>query len=448
MVGGEGRPSSSRPAIPTWPTSQERNLHVAHGLQSPLTLWEQNREPHQRPQGGHGVVVALTIRSTDRRQSHQLEDPLPCLTQFHTACPVSSIAGRTAAGPRWTPLTGPTGSRRRARCHGPSAWHSPTSWPPSRCSSSGGRPGGVCSPGRRAPRPVSLTPFPRRWLTRRWPTPRSANASGRSRMSTLLDSPTPCLEARRSPDTGSVAVSGRTSRGYARSPSWRSWRSTQNPHLAGGFVGVDVFFVISGIPHHRPDARRVHATGQPRPRRLLRAPGPPDPSCGGVVLVFVAVSAPFLMPPLRQADVVKDVLGSAAYLVNWRFIGAQTNYMAAGRDRSPLLHFWSLASKSSSTSSGPCCCSVARRRPTAARDGRWRSPSSWPSRLGRFFLCPRLDTTQEPLAYMGSPARAWEFGPAPSSLRWCGEGWRMPGLLAMPLGWCGLVRRRLVGPQL
>ena len=33
----------------------------------------------------------------------------------------------------------------------------------------------------------------------------------------------------------------------------------------GGFLGVEVFFVISRLPHHRPAARRVPQPGQPRP---------------------------------------------------------------------------------------------------------------------------------------------------------------------------------------
>ena len=43
------------------------------------------------------------------------------------------------------------------------------------------------------------------------------------------------------------------------------------------------------------------------------------------------------------SDVIRDVLAAAGYAVNWRFITVQTDYLAAGRDASPLLHYWSLA---------------------------------------------------------------------------------------------------------
>ena len=73
--------------------------------------------------------------------------------------------------------------------------------------------------------------------------------------------------------------------------------------MAGGFVGVDVFFVISGFLITGLMIDEVRRTGRlglaefyaRRARRILPA--------AAVVLVFVSLSAFVLMPPLRQADV-------------------------------------------------------------------------------------------------------------------------------------------------
>jgi peptidoglycan/LPS O-acetylase OafA/YrhL len=110
----------------------------------------------------------------------------------------------------------------------------------------------------------------------------------------------------------------------------------------GGFVGVDVFFVLSGYlitsllvgelaRSGRVDLARFYAR---RVRRLL----PAAALVVGVVIVLTTV----LMDRADQAGVGQDATLSALYAANWRFALTEVDYFAPGDVYSPLIHFWSL----------------------------------------------------------------------------------------------------------
>lgn len=112
--------------------------------------------------------------------------------------------------------------------------------------------------------------------------------------------------------------------------------------LPGGYVGVDVFFVISGflitgmlvrqsLENGRIDLADFYAR---RIRRILPA--------ATVVLVFVAIFTLVLLPRTRWESIGTEIVGSAMYVVNWVFADG-TDYLDAGSAASPLQHFWTLA---------------------------------------------------------------------------------------------------------
>ncbi|HEU4544511.1 MAG TPA: acyltransferase family protein [Jiangellaceae bacterium] len=115
------------------------------------------------------------------------------------------------------------------------------------------------------------------------------------------------------------------------------------PLLSGGFVGVDVFFVISGFLITGLIVREVRRTGRlslsrfwaRRARRLLPATA--------VVLGAVAVMTILLLPVTRWSSVAWDIATSALYVVNWRLADQSVNYLVSEDAPSPLQHFWSLA---------------------------------------------------------------------------------------------------------
>ncbi|MEV8633585.1 acyltransferase family protein [Streptosporangium sp. NPDC051023] len=184
------------------------------------------------------------------------------------------------------------------------------------------------------------------------------------------------------------------------------------PGMAGGFVGVDVFFVISGFLITGLLLRDVSATGRfslaefyaRRARRILPA--------AGVVLLATTAGAWLLLPPLRGGDVAGDVVTAALYIANWRFVAGQTDYLAAERDPSPLLHYWSLAVEEQFYLLwAPLLLVLVL---LARRLGRSPFPAIAVAVVTltgvSFALSLWWTGVSAPLAYLSSPSRAWQFG--------------------------------------
>lgn len=115
------------------------------------------------------------------------------------------------------------------------------------------------------------------------------------------------------------------------------------PRAAGGFVGVDVFFVLSGFlitslllaEHHDTGRLRLGRFWARRARRLLPALL--------AMLVAVAAYAAWLAPPDTLDSLRRSALATLLYVANWAQMTSGQGYFAQLAAPSPLLHTWSLA---------------------------------------------------------------------------------------------------------
>ncbi|EST37576.1 hypothetical protein N566_12260 [Streptomycetaceae bacterium MP113-05] len=113
--------------------------------------------------------------------------------------------------------------------------------------------------------------------------------------------------------------------------------------FGGGYVGVDVFFVVSGYLITGLLLRELQQTGgisltrfyARRMRRLLPL------AC--LVLLCVTLAAWLLFSPVERQQVFEDVIASALYSVNWQQAAQAVDYSAVGAAASPVQHFWSLS---------------------------------------------------------------------------------------------------------
>ncbi|OQX67677.1 MAG: hypothetical protein B6A08_14200 [Sorangiineae bacterium NIC37A_2] len=113
--------------------------------------------------------------------------------------------------------------------------------------------------------------------------------------------------------------------------------------LDGGYVGVDVFFVLSGFLITRLLVREGEKTGRinflsfyaRRSRRLLPA--------AVLVLVATTIATALWCPRSELSEFGLDAAFAAAYAVNWRFAERAVDYLAEDVGRSPVLHYWSLS---------------------------------------------------------------------------------------------------------
>lgn len=113
------------------------------------------------------------------------------------------------------------------------------------------------------------------------------------------------------------------------------------PGASGGFIGVDLFFVLSGFLITALLIDELARTGRidlagfwiRRGRRLLPA----------LVLMVLTVAAVHeLFPPEAVAGLRDDAIAAFSWMANWRFVAQQTDYFTQGGTPSPLQHAWSL----------------------------------------------------------------------------------------------------------
>src|SRR5699024_7586088 len=206
--------------------------------------------------------------------------------------------------------------------------------------------------------------------------------------------------------------------------------------LSGGYVGVDVFFVISGflITTHllesleREGRIRFGAFSAKRARRILPA--------SLLVAGLTVVAAWIWMSPLLLESVVKDAIATALYVPNYRFALEDTDYLAEATP-SVFQHYWSLGIEEQFYLFWPAVLALVLW--LCRRSERWLMVAIAVLTGASFLACVLWMGISQPWTFFSLPTRAWELGVGGlvAMLLRSGAAWlRSPrtGLLA----WVGL----------
>jgi peptidoglycan/LPS O-acetylase OafA/YrhL len=182
--------------------------------------------------------------------------------------------------------------------------------------------------------------------------------------------------------------------------------------VPGGYVGVDVFFVISGFLITSLLLREVERTGSVRlrefwarrMRRLLPA--------AFLVLGVSALGVLALEPRVVWPQFFREILAAGLYVENWVLAIDSVNYLAASNTPSPAQHYWTLSAEEQFYVVWPLLVLLAL----------WFAPRLGRGRRHALFLVLAAAaaaslayslwvTSHDPsAAYFVTPARAWEFG--------------------------------------
>ena len=177
------------------------------------------------------------------------------------------------------------------------------------------------------------------------------------------------------------------------------------PGFTGGYIGVDVFFVLSGylitglLIKEMEDKRRINlpAFYARRARRLLPA--------SALALLVTVIATYVIYSPIEQAGLPQTAFATACYVSNLYFARTATEYLRAGVETNPLLHTWSLGVEEQFYLAWPLLVMVALRF-----GGRRRLLIVMITvACSSFALSLWLTSVRQPWAFFSSPTRAWEF---------------------------------------
>ncbi|MGX7678189.1 acyltransferase family protein [Jatrophihabitans sp. DSM 45814] len=208
--------------------------------------------------------------------------------------------------------------------------------------------------------------------------------------------------------------------------------------VRGGYIGVDVFFVISGFLITRQLTRMVGVTGlkalpgfySRRIKRLLPA--------SAVVVVSTIVAARIWAPPTQVHAITVDGLFTTFYGLNYRLAIEGTQYLHQGDAVSPLQHFWSLGVEEQFYVVWPILIITV-----GFTHRRIRGPLLAVALLAltalSFHWSIVMTAGNSSWAYFSLQTRAWELATGALVAISADRLARMPARLAGLLGWVGLI---------
>ncbi|MFF0824165.1 acyltransferase family protein [Micromonospora haikouensis] len=211
------------------------------------------------------------------------------------------------------------------------------------------------------------------------------------------------------------------------------------PALSGGFVGVDVFFVISGYlittqllsEHNRTGGVALMDFYARRARRLLPA--------ANVVLLAAAVFVFLMVPRGRWGQIGGDLVAGASYLLNWRLAERFANPDPT-MPPSPVQHFWSLAVEEQYYLIWPLLImlAVALAKVSGARLKPVLATALGLLAAGSLAWSVTTTVGAQSPAFFQTTTRIWELAVGAGVAMSVGALARLPRPVAVVLGWAGL----------
>ena len=209
--------------------------------------------------------------------------------------------------------------------------------------------------------------------------------------------------------------------------------------LHGGYVGVDVFFVVSGyvitgVLLREREAGRRSSLGRfyaRRSRRIIPA--------ATVVIVVVVFATYRVLGPIAGTQTAIDARWTSVFLANFHFASQGSNYLTASLPPSPLLNFWSLAVEEQFYLVYPTLFLLLAALRVSWCSFRARLVVALVAVVGTSFAWSVIQTASNPQAAYYSPfTRAWEL--ALGALLAAGTPWllKVPRRLAAGTTWLGL----------
>ena len=201
--------------------------------------------------------------------------------------------------------------------------------------------------------------------------------------------------------------------------------------FSGGYVGVDVFFVISGFLITGIIARELEQGDfsvinfyERRARRILPALF--------FVLGITTVAAVCILLPYELANYGKNQVGVILFVSNV-LLWMDVNYFAGAAELNPLLHTWSLAVEEQFYIIFPLVLVIL---------WRWRMAAVWTALvlglIGSLMLADILSTRSQAANFYLLPTRAWELLIGALLALWVRRYKQPSGLVAEGLGLVGL----------
>lgn len=209
--------------------------------------------------------------------------------------------------------------------------------------------------------------------------------------------------------------------------------------LTGGYVGVDVFFAISGFLITSHLLAEIDTTGRLRLGRFWARRAKRLVPASTLVLLLTAVGVVTWVPKAFWRQFLSEIIASTVQAQNWLLARNSVDYLAGNNTPSPTQHFWTLSAEEQFYVALPLLLLAAIVLSRALRLGHRRVilAGLLLTVACSFGYSIWLTATTPGVAYFSTLTRAWEFA-AGALLAFVGTGWRPHRTLTW-LGVAGIV---------